>query len=219
MLEKEIILIKDLGMRFPTQKSKRKYRFGLYKCYCGSNFKAKVDHIKNKNTKSCGCYQKKRTVETSETHGLTKHRLYKTWNGMMQRCYNKKVKSYIDYGSRGIIVCNRWKDIHNFIEDMYPTFKEGLTLDRKDANGNYEKDNCRWADKLLQAQNGRKIISTNKSGYRGVSFSKKSNKWISQISLNNKKIRIGSFATSFDAAWAYDKYIIDNKSNHTKNFE
>ena len=53
-------LLEDLGMMFPTEKSKSKVRFGLYKCgFCGTNFKANTQHILRGNTKSCGCYRKK----------------------------------------------------------------------------------------------------------------------------------------------------------------
>lgn len=55
---------------------------------------------------------------------------------------------------------------------MYPTFKEGFTLDRKDTNGNYELSNCQWSNKTIQMRTTRRINSKNTSGYRGVSFIK-----------------------------------------------
>lgn len=211
-------LIEDLGMMYPTKKSKRKYRFGLYKCFCGNEFKVQIAMVKNSNTNSCGCLQKQRVKESNTTHGKVSHILYHVWYEMIQRCNNRNHKSYIDYGARGIDVCDRWIKIENFIEDMYPSYKDGLTLDRRNNNLGYSPDNCRWTNRTVQSRNKRKIQSNNKSGYKGVSWHKSSNKWISQISVNNKKIYLGIFNTPEEAAKAYDKYIKDNNLEHTRNF-
>ena len=207
--QKEIILLKDLGGRFATEKSKKKRRFGLYRCYCGKEFEAQIQSINNSNTKSCGCLK--------NTHNLSNHRLYPIWNEMVQRCNNPKRKAYKHYGLRGITVCNEWLDINNFINDMYPSYKEGLTIDRIDSNGNYEKANCRWASREIQQRNKRLIQVNNTSGYKGVSFKKKANKFQSYITVNSKNIHIGMFKTKLEAAKAYDKYIIDNNLEHTLN--
>ena len=150
-------------------------------------------------------------------HGLRYHRLYQVWNQMIQRCTNIKQKSYKDYGGRGITVCDEWLDINNFINDMYPTFKEGLTIDRIDVGGNYEKFNCRWANKITQQRNTRRLISSNKSGYRGVSFRKDTNKWRAIIRVNNKNKHLGYFTDKLKAAKVYDKYVLDNNLEHTIN--
>ena len=208
--QKEIILLKDLGMEYPTKSSTYKRRYGLYKCFCGNEFKSVISSVKNNYIKSCGCLH--------TTHNLTNHRLYSIWNGMIQRCYNLKEKSYKDYGSRGIIVCNEWLDINNFINDMYPTFEEGLTLDRQNPNGNYEKSNCRWANRNTQARNTQKLRKDNSSGYRGVSWHKRDLVWNVRISVDNKRISLGYFNTALDGALAYDNYIIKHNLEHTKNF-
>ena len=205
-------LIRDLGTRFPLETSKRKIRYGLYECpFCGNEFEALTGDIKRGKQKSCGCLTK--------THGLRKHRLYSTWNNMMRRCNNIRRKDYKNYGGRGISVCERWHNIENFIEDMYPSFEEGLTLDRINVEGNYEPDNCRWIDRNTQAQNTRKLKSTNTSGYRGISWHKRVGKWIVRIQISNKNKHLGCFTNPEDGARAYDQYIIDNNLAHTKNFE
>ncbi len=72
---------------------------------------------------------------------------------MKQRCYYKKHKDYHRYGGRGITVCDRWlNSFANFIADMGER-PEGLTLERRDTNGNYEPTNCYWATKAEQVAN------------------------------------------------------------------
>ena len=210
--KKELVLLKDLGYKFPKESSKQKRRFGLYRCYCGNEFETQTSRINNGSTKSCGCNK------GNKKHNLRYHRLYKTWLNMVQRCHQENNSNYKNYGLKGIKVCDKWHNIENFIEDMYPSYAEGLTLDRINPHGDYEKSNCRWATKTIQARNTRRIMATNKSGYRGVHYNKRDKKWVSQITIDKKVIYLGTFKTSIEAAKAYDKYVIDNGLEHTTNF-
>ena len=209
IIRKELVLLKDLGMLYPNNIAKYKVRFGIYECFCGTEFKANSNNVKHKLVMSCGCIKK--------THGLTYHRLYKTWNGMMQRCLNKKHPGYKDYGGRGINVCERWKDIKNFIDDMFPDFQEGLSLDRKDNNKGYSKENCRWINETIQNRNRRVIQKNNTSGFRGVYWCKDINKWKAVIGVNSKYKHLGYFVDKLEAAKVYDKYVLDNNLEHTIN--
>lgn len=71
---------------------------------------------------------------------------------MWTRCTNPRVKSFKDYGGRGVHVCARWKEFENFLADMGER-PEGRTLDRVNVNGDYEPANCRWATRKEQAMN------------------------------------------------------------------
>ena len=205
------VLLEDLGMMFATEKSKRKYRFGLYKCgFCGTKFRACIKSVKQGNSKSCGCYQKRRTSKSNKTHGLGYTRLYNIWSNMKMRAYNPKHKHYNDYGGRGITIWEEWLDIHNFYNwAMSNGYSDGLSLDRIDNNGNYCPENCRWTTPNIQARNQR-IRKNNKSGYRGVCYHNDNNKYIAQICVNNKSIYLGHFLTAEDGAIAYNNYIIEN---------
>lgn len=210
--EYKTVLLEDLGMKFPTKTSKQKKRYGLYECqYCGKEFITTFTQIKRNPIKNCGC------IPVNKTHGLTSHRLYKTWNSMLHRCYNEEDNYYHNYGGRGISICERWRSVKNFIEDMFPSFKEGLTLDRIDIDGNYEPENCRWASKLIQSRNTRKIRENNKSGFRGVSWHKEKQKYRVNIKLE-KQTHLGYYHNPEQGALAYDTYVRENNLEHTKNF-
>ena len=89
-----------------------------------------------------------------ERHGLAdNHRLYSIWKSMRTRCNNPNSSRYKDYGGRGIKICDRWDSFLSFVEDMYPSFKEGLTLDRKENDGDYTPDNCKWSTEIEQHNN------------------------------------------------------------------
>lgn len=210
-------LIKDLGYLYPNETSKQKRRYGIFLCSCGVELTTQIYGVKSGKTNSCGCYQIEIATKCNTTHGFRNHRLYKVWKSMIHRCINKKNKDYDNYGGRGITVCDRWLDVKNFIEDMYSTYKEGLSIDRIDVNGNYCKENCRWATKNVQARNTRILKSTNTSGYRGVHFEKRTSKWIARIKTDNKRIHLGTFKNAVDGAIAYNKYVLDNNLEHTLN--
>ena len=205
------ILLEDLGMMFATENSKRKVRFGLYKCgLCGNEFRARTSSVKFGNTKSCGCYQKRRMVETHKTHGLRNTRLYNIWWDIKRRTLNLKNKSYIDYGGRGITICEEWLDIHNFYNwAMANDYSKELSIDRIDNDGNYCPENCRWTTKVIQNRNQR-MQKNNTSGYKGVSYHKRDEKYRAYIHIKSKRIDLGSFLTAVEGAITYNNYIIEN---------
>lgn len=217
---KELILKKELGMLYPTEKSTKKARFGLYICNCGKEFKAQMQSVRVGRTKSCGCYNRQRINESTTKHGLYGTRIYRIYYAIKQRCCNPNSDSYKDYGGRGITVCDEWlESVVNFNNwAINSGYKDGLEIDRIDNNLGYSPDNCRWTDRFMQNQNTRKLRKTNKTGYRGVSYIKKLKKYCSSICVNNKTLRLGYSTEPLDCALVYDKYIDDNNLKHTKNF-
>ena len=137
-----------------AENQKRKTRWKCL-CECGNETIIPTNDLRSGKTKSCGCRQ------NCGTHGLTnKHYLYYCWRNIKTRCLNSNHPSYSDYGGRGILMCEEWKD--NFI-----TFKDYIlstlgerpllhSLDRIDNDGDYRPGNVRWADRQTQQQNRRK---------------------------------------------------------------
>lgn len=148
--------------RTHTTKSGSKIAVWRCQCDCGNYAEVYACNLRSGNSKCCGCTRAQSLLKCRTTHGKTKTPEYTVWLNMIARCHNKNHKSYKNYGGRGISVCKRWKSFENFLQDMgeRPT---GCSLDRIDVDGNYSKDNCRWADGRTQSMN-RRIDGT----YRGV---------------------------------------------------
>jgi len=148
-------------------------------------------------------------------HGKWNTSEYRSWQQMIQRCYNPKRPQYKYWGGRGITVCDRWrKSFQAFLEDMGPRPK-GALLDRYPNNdGNYEPGNCRWATQSEQNSNRRRPAKggkangkPNSSRYKGVSRgpTNRTNPWRARLTIAGKEKHIGSFATEEEAFEAVKK--------------
>jgi hypothetical protein len=175
------------------------------RCDCGTECIKKLINFtrSDKPARSCGCVAK--SGDPSRTHGRSSTATYRIWHHVLQRCRNPNDAAYINYGGRGIKVCDRWLDFENFLADMgeRPSPKHEIT--RKDNDGNYEPGNVEWStDAVAQSRNRRKFKKTS-SQYRGVGWWKSGNLWRARITLTKGQlIQIGCFKTELEAAEAYD---------------
>lgn len=137
---------------------------------------------------------------------------YEAWRGMKRRCDNPEGKVYDRYGGRGISYNPKWNSFKNFLDDMGEC-PSGLSLDRIDNNGNYAKENCRWATASEQNYNQR-LRSTNTSGRKGVYYWKAGNKWRGQGRKDGKHVLLYSGPSFEDACKAREKWEVENGVPH-----
>ena len=127
-------------------------------CSCGKFTEARTRSLTSGATQSCGCLQKETTTKRSTIHGKSKRGLvtktYMVWASMIRRCNNPNAEYYRYYGGRGIKVCPRWHKFENFYADV-GDIPRGMSLDRKDNDGDYEPGNWRFATWKEQNNNSR----------------------------------------------------------------
>ncbi|MGL5284217.1 MAG: hypothetical protein ACRC8W_21145, partial [Plesiomonas shigelloides] len=128
------------------------------RCECGNEVTRTASRLtgseKRGVVQSCGC------THHLKTHGLSVEfkKLRWVWVAMRQRCYNPSNKDYPNYGARGITICNEWDNFKDFHSWAVSTgYREGVTIERVDVNGNYDPTNCTWIVNERQALNTRKI--------------------------------------------------------------
>jgi lambda repressor-like predicted transcriptional regulator len=126
-------------------------------CDCGTIREVVSGRLCRGASKSCGCLALEilKSGIFSKKHGMWNTRIWNIWKGMHNRCKRTYLNGYHNYGGRGIKVCDRWKKFENFLADMGDTYEDGLTIDRKDNDGNYEHGNCHWITHRQQQRNRR----------------------------------------------------------------
>jgi hypothetical protein len=142
-------------------------------CDCGRETVSIGFCLRGGQSKSCGCVAAEKAKQRwadpetrakmlatlpkpkNKRHGMSKHRAYRTWSDMKQRCLNKSNSWYPEYGGRGIQVDERWLCFDSFWEDMGSSWGPGMSLGRKDNDLGYNKENCRWETSAQQMSNTR----------------------------------------------------------------
>lgn len=130
----------------------------LCRCSCGTMRNVNGGNLRQGKSTNCGCIKGKGENNPYYKHGKRHTRLWSIWQNMKSRCYNTKVKSYQDYGGRGVYVCGEWKnDFEAFYTwAMNNGYADNLTIDRINNEKGYEPSNCRWVTRKEQNYNRRK---------------------------------------------------------------
>lgn len=149
-----------------TGSAKRKRCIWKCVCDCGNIVNKKSEKLLQ-GTMSCGCLHSESTSKINSKHGMYQTDEHRAWRHMKNRCFNPNDRVYVNYGGRGITVCDRWKDsFENFYADMGNRPSKLHSIDRIDVNGNYEPANCRWATIKEQARNKRGTFYAEYNGER-----------------------------------------------------
>ena len=189
-----------------AENGKQGHTYWLCKCICGNKTIVRGNHLRKGLIRSCGCLESENRKTMSTTHGLTKTRLYNIWGHIIQRCTNPNSKNYKRYGGRGITICEKWRnDFVSFYKwAINNGYKDDLTIDRIDNNKGYFPDNCRWTDKITQANNTR--------SNRFLTFNNKTQtiaQWARELELNANRI-----GDRLNHGWSIEKALTTPIDSH-----
>jgi len=183
---------------------KRKHFMWDCICDCGNTTKVFGGNLKSGHTVSCGCSKGRPITHGQNMVGL-RTLVYICWCTMMQRCYNPNSTGYKYWGGRGIRVCERWHSFENFYEDMGDC-PSGMTLDRKDNDVDYCKENCRWATDEEQANNKSSNVWYEHDGLR-----KTISQWARHLG-----IRVGTLGMRLTSGWSVERALTTPVKVHNK---
>lgn len=189
----------------------------LYKCsYCE---KECVKPYSARKLQSCGCMQYELIADKVRTHNDSGSKEFTAYHHIKGKCYNPNNEDFKYYGSRGIVMCDRWlENYSNFLADMGKAPNKNYTLERVDVDGNYCPENCTWADRSDQAANRRKREGTS-SKYIGVNYHKASGKYYARVFSKGVEVFRKLYDDPYSAAVARDAFIKENNLYHKLNFE
>lgn len=165
-------------------------------CECGKHVVVRGNNLKSGKVKSCGCYKNDIFVQHNMKHGMSDTKLHSVWSSMKSRCTCPTTTGYKWYGGRGIKVCAEWQTFELFCAwAMSHGYKEGLTIDRIDVNGDYCPENCRWITMQEQLYN---TTRNHRITVNGVT--KTVTEW-----ANERGMKYNTILTRLDRGWSeYD---------------
>lgn len=133
----------------------------LCECDCGNSTTATTAKMKTGRKVSCGCWRNRQ-------NGHSRERLYVIWRGMMSRCNDPRHDHYMNYGGRGISVCEEWRSFLPFREWAIANgYTDEMSIDRIDNDGDYQPGNCRWVTQKAQCNNR---SNNRRISYRGSTY-------------------------------------------------
>lgn len=187
-------------------------------CDCGKTIDVRAHALRNGHTRSCGCLVPESHVRT---HGDSSSRLHRIWSAMKQRCKNPKSSAFDCYGGRGIRVCPEWDESYESFQvwAIANGYRDDLTIDRIDVNGNYCPENCRWVDMPTQSNNRR---SSARLEYNGESHTIR--EWAEITGISDGTIRTRIYtrkwpvekALSTPVAESYALYSTENSKGRRR---
>lgn len=189
--------IEELGF----EDTQRMYRF---QCDCGNIVIRKLKEVRRGKIISCGCAVVTNVRKANTTHGMTNTRIYEIYRNMVERCSNEKSDAFQHYGGRGISICAEWSGKGGFEKfyrwSMNNGYEATLSIDRIDVNGNYEPNNCRWANSKTQARNKQDTWIEELNGIRKPAI-----EWCEELGLNYQAVhkRVKKYGYTFEKAVTY----------------
>lgn len=167
-------------------------------CDCGNYTVVRGSNLKSGAVKSCGCLM--HTTKPTLTHNMSHTVLYRKWASIKRRCYTPSVRDYKNYGERGIKMCDDWKNSFEafMLWSIQSGYSDGLTIERKDMNGDYCPENCTWIPFQEQQKNRRfcRFIT-----YKGET--KTLTDWCKALNLPYKQIH----NRMFKLGWSFERAV------------
>ena len=151
-------------------------------CDCGAVTLTRLNNLRSGKAHSCGCIKK--SGDHKRRHGMSGTPEYMAWHRMKKRCLDPQNPDFLLYGGRGIRVCDEWsRSFDAFFANMGKRPSDAHSIERLNVNGNYEPNNCVWADAKTQSRNKRNSVYYEHDGIRMCQTD-----WASKLNINTSTL-------------------------------